>query len=380
MKIAVVASWPRSLLNFRGPLLSAMAKGGHEVIAFGPVAPTPILDRLRSLGLSGYRAIPLDRAGMNPVRDLGTVMKLVAEFRSLRPDLVFAYTAKPVVYGSLAARVARVPRVFPLITGLGYAFTDQGDLGMRRRLLNRVLTELYRLALGSATAVFFQNRDDRELFLELGLVPRHGRAVVTHGSGVDLEHFALAAPRVAPLVFLQLGRLLHAKGVREYVEAAELVARRHPDLRFRFVGGGAFDSPDLIPASTVARWAAGPVEFTDWVEDVRSCVAEASVYVLPSYREGTPRSVLEAMAMGRAIVTTDVPGCRDTVQDGVNGFLVPPRDSRALARAFERFVERPELVAEMGQQSRRLAEERFDVHRVNAQMLEVMGIAGGAPG
>jgi glycosyltransferase involved in cell wall biosynthesis len=371
MKVLVLASYAPSLINFRGQLIADMVAAGHEVIASAPGGEPRVAEALARRGAS-YLPAPIARTGLNPVLDAASIARLAALLRRLAPDLLFAYTHKPVIYGSMAARLARVPRVFPMITGLGYAFTEGRQL--RRRALREITTRLYRASLRKVAGVFFQNPDDMAEFRRLAIVTERHKLVRVNGSGVDVEHFKAAPPPLEGPVFLLIARLLRDKGIGEYVEAARRLRARHPAARFRLVG--ALDSnPAAFSADEVARWRAeGVIDYLGEAADVRPCLAESTVYVLPSYREGTPRTVLEAMACGRAVITTDAPGCRETVTQGDNGFLVPVGDAGALAAAMERFILRPELALAMGARSRALAEQKYDVRRVNAVMLDAMGL------
>jgi glycosyltransferase involved in cell wall biosynthesis len=254
-----------------------------------------------------------------------------------------------------------------MIVGVGFLFPDPGQPGGgRRRMLRRVVTGLYQRALSHAHQVIFLNRDDRAEFLSRGLVAE-SRAGVLGGIGVDLNTWVPALPVRAPVTFLLVARLLREKGILEYVAAARRVRAQHPDVCFLLVGG--LDSnPGGLSRAEVQSWVQdGILEWPGYVE-VRPWLARASVFVLPSYREGVPRSTQEAMAMGRAVITTDVPGCRETVEDGVNGYLVRVRDVDALVQAMLRFVRDPELIATMGAASRRMAEARFDVHEINGRL------------
>lgn len=369
-RVAVLGSLPESLINFRGPLLAAMVEAGHEVHALSPPAEPALVKALADLGVR-HHAVPLARTGLNPLRDLESLLALRALFRRLRPDRLLAYTIKPVIYGCLAARWAGVPHRYAMITGLGYAFAGRGARG---RLLGRVARSLYRLALTGAEGVFFQNRDNRQVFLEQGLLRGPEQGVLIDGSGVDLDRYA-PAPLPGELSFLMIARLLRDKGVVEYVEAARRVKVRHPQVRFR-LAGWIDDNPAAISKADLEGWVAeGVVDYLGHLEDVRPAIAQCAVYVLPSYHEGMPRTVLEAMAMARPIITTDVPGCRETVNEGENGFLVPAGDAAALARAMGRFLETPGILPGQAAASRRMAEARFDVRRVNQVILRTMGLA-----
>ncbi len=368
-RIVVVAGLPSSLVNFRGPLIEAMRANGHEVHAAGPPADAHTLEWLSARGVA-YHPVELARTGLSVAGDIGTFLGLRRVFRAVRPDVVFAYTIKPVVYGMLAAASAGAPRRYALVTGLGFAFTD-GDGSGKRRLSQAIASLLYAVALRLATGVFFQNPDDAALFRARRLLPARLQPRIVNGSGVDLAQFPVAPQPPAPR-FLMISRLVADKGVREFVAAARIVRRRRPDATFDLVGP-TDPNPAAIPASLIPDAVAdGAVVYHGETRDVRPFLANASVYVLPSYREGTPRTVLEAMATGRAVITTDAPGCRETVRDGDNGFLVPVRDADALARAMLRLIEDPALGAEMGRRARARCEEKYDVRKVNAAMLDHM--------
>ncbi len=371
MRIGVVGGVARSLINFRGPLLRAMIERGHEVIACAPDISDEVSASLSKMGVKKCYSIPLWRTGMNPFHDFKTYNSLRSIFEKERPDCVLSYTIKPVIYGSLAAQAVNVPGVFSMITGLGYAFTSTT---IKQRFLRAVVQPLYRQALKGNTVVFFQNPDDQALFVDRRLVRDVSRTVVINGSGVDLEYYSRAEPVTERIVFLLIARLLRDKGIYEYVEAAKQIKAKYPEIIFQLVG--PLDSnPSAISPTTVEAWhKEGIIEYLGEAKDVRPHIGAASVYVLPSYREGTPRTVLEAMAMGRPIITTDAPGCRETVRDGINGFLVPVKDVRRLVEAMERFIENPSLIPKMGEESWKVATEKYDVRKVNAAILDVMGL------
>lgn len=374
MRFLLIASYPDSLLHFRGPLLDALLAQGHTVHVGAPDLSLgcPVVQDLEAKGLQVH-SIPMHRTGMSPLADLVTLLHLHQLMRRIRPDYVLGYTVKPVIYGSLAAWLASVPHRFALITGLGYVFQGQEDSSSSRVLLRSLVQQMYALALNHTHKVFFQNPDDQTLFRTLRILPPSLPSFVVNGSGVDVDEYAVA-PLPSEPRFLMIARLLGDKGVREYVAAARLVRARHPEAVFGLVGW-IDENPSAISQQELDAWQAeGVIRYLGKLEDVRPAIADCSVYVLPSYREGTPRTVLEAMAMGRAIITTDAPGCRETVIDGDNGLLVPVKAVAELAAAMLRFVEEPGLAAQMGSRSRRIAEEKYDVHRVNAVMLQEMGI------
>lgn len=372
-RVAVIGSHAHYLVNFRGALIQAMKAHGHEVLALAPDFDAGTRSDLTAIGVRPVD-ISLSRTGLNPVRDVRDFFGLNARMRQLRPDVVLAFTIKPVVYGLLAASMARVPRRFALITGLGYTFSEGGS--RRDRIVQTTARQLYRVALRGADAVFMQNPDDVDEFVARRIVSRK-KVVPVNGSGVDLDAWPLMDLPDPPVTFTLAARLLGEKGVREYVAAARQVKAKHPETRFLLLGG-LDTNPSAIGRTEVMSWVAeGVVEWPGHVE-MRPRLAQTSVFVLPSYREGVPRSTQEAMAAGRPVITTDSPGCRETVVAGENGYLVPPRDVDSLAAAMLKFVENPQQIAVMGRNSRRLAEERFDVRAINQKMLSVMGLDGTA--
>ena len=367
-RVVVFGSYAPSLTKFRGPLLEELARRGHRVFAMAPGITEEIAEEVRSLGATPVE-VALGRGSLNPLRALATARQLKRLMRELRPDAVIAYTVTPVVLGAAAAK-REGARFVALITGLGYAFTGGRE---PKRLLSFVLGRLmYRRALRWSDVAVFQNPDDRDEFRRLGLLPKHLPTAVINGSGVDLSQFP-PAEMPPGTSFLMIARFLKDKGVREFGAAAEQLRKEHPDIPVRLVGW-LDQSPDAIDQAELDRIDAAGVELVGKLEDVRPAIAACSVYVLPSYREGTPRSVLEAMAMGRAIVTTDAPGCRETVVDGENGFLVPPRDAQSLYRAMKRFADEPGLALEMGRRSREIAEAKYDSEKVTGELLRHAGL------
>lgn len=372
MRFLLIAGFAESILVFRGPLIRALMASGYtvHVAAPGLAAESEIGRVLADMGIVAHD-IRLRRSGVNPIEDVGTLLQLKSLMKEIRPDVALGYTIKPVIYGAFAARLAGVPRFYALITGLGHAFMSGGARGPLRRLVQG----LYAAALRHTKLVFFQNPDDEALFRSIPILDRRTPSQVVHGSGVDIAMYGETRIPEGTPSFLLIARLLGDKGVREYVAAARKVRASHPDVRFALVGW-IDENPSAISQQELDGWIAdGTIDFMGRLSDVRPAIAQSSVYVLPSYREGTPRTVLEAMAMGRPVITTDAPGCRETVQHGVNGYLVPVRAVDELAAAMLQFVRNPELVQSMGRASRRLAQEKYDVHKVNEVMLRSMGIA-----
>jgi glycosyltransferase involved in cell wall biosynthesis len=374
MRIAVIGVYARGLLAFRGDLLRTMAQAGHAVLAITPDHDQVVRDELREMGVR-YDVVAMQRNGLDPIGDLRATFALRRMLMDFGPDVTLCYAAKPVVFGSVAARMARVPTRSAMITGVGSVLGAR--TGLRGRLMGLALRALYSVSLRQDQVVFFQNRDDMSLFVGRRLVGKGQRRVLIHGSGVDLESFRTAPLPPPPVTFLFVGRLIGDKGIREFVNAARLVGAAHPDARFQ-VAGSPDTNPTAISARELEAWEAeGHVTFHGEVEDVRPLLAESHVLVLPSYGEGMPRSVLEAMAMARPVIATDVPGCRDAVEDGRTGYLVPPRDPGSLATAMRRALESPNELESMGRAGRARAEALFDVRSVNRDILSTLGI--GAP-
>lgn len=379
MKFLMVSSYLPSVLNFRGKLLEAIRQQGYEIHIIAPdLASFPDeQQKLISLGYTVYD-IPMQRTGTNPVADLSTLFALYQLIHKIKPDCVLSYTIKPVIYGSLAAWLAKVPKRFSLITGLGYAFQNV-EKNSKRSIFQKLVHGLYQQALSHCSKAFFQNPDDLALFRDLQLLRAEIPAVVVNGSGVNVSDFnvmplPLNNQRQVKISFLLIARLLGDKGVREYAEAAAIIKRNNPDIEFNLVGW-IDENPAAIKQEELDAWVqTNTIKYWGKLSDVRPAIAESSVYVLPSYREGTPRTVLEAMAMGRAIITTDAPGCRETVIDGDNGYLVAIKSVQGLVNAMTNFLEQPELAVQMGQRSREIALNKYDVHQVNKHMMKEMGL------
>ena len=371
MRVVIVGALPESLLNFRGELLSELVSEGHEVIALANKATPALVASLKDFGVC-FNSFPVQRNGMNPLQDLKTFLALRRKFHDLNPDVVMAYTIKPIIWGGFALRNMSHVRFYALITGLGFAFHIKGGLC---GLLTKVVITLYKAALVRASGVIFQNRDNQNEFVQHKIIPE-SRCSIVNGSGVNLTHFKQKSTFPEGCVFLTLGRLLGDKGFREYATAAALVKKRYPDVVFKLVGPND-PSPDSIPVNEVQSWhEKGWIEYCGATNDVRPFLEECSVFVLASYHEGMPRTVLEAMSVGRPILTTDVPGCRETVDPGENGFLVPKADAKALAERMIWFIENSDKWKTMGIKSREIAEERFDVRKVNDKLISILGLKG----
>ncbi|MBD8896335.1 glycosyltransferase family 4 protein [Desulfovibrio desulfuricans] len=378
MKIIVLGNQTKAMSNFWSVLIRHMRRAGHEVVCCAPPGDADAEAALAAQG-ARLRHYSLDRKGLNPLSDLRTTRELFSLFRDEKPDLLFASTIKPVIYGCMAARAAGVPHVYATITGLGYAF--EADTFFKK-CVNRLGRLLYRVALSGAEGVFFQNQDDITVFRQSGILGRNARVLTARGTGVDTKRFAPSPlpgysadgrPSGSP-VFLLVARLLEAKGLPEYAEAARLLKARYPDARFQVLGPPEKGLGSVSMEQMDAWQKQGCIEYLGETRDVRPYVAAAHVLVLPSWREGTPTSIMEGMSMGRPAVVTDAPGCREVVRDGVNGYLVPVRNPQALAGAMESFITSPESIARMGQAGRELALSEFDAEKVAARILEDMRV------
>ncbi|EJL6783726.1 glycosyltransferase family 4 protein [Vibrio alginolyticus] len=369
MNVIVIGTLPASLFNFRGQLLLRLVEKSKLVIAMASGASSQEVTSVEVLGCK-YVDYPVIRSGLNPIKDLLTFFRLKSEFRKVKPEVILAYTIKPIIWGGLAARFSSNNSFYALVTGLGYAFQPGGRL---KAALIWFVRHLYKMALKESKAVIFQNPDNMKTFIDLGIVSSE-RCHLVNGSGVDLSHFEKDPLPQEPR-FLLIARLLGDKGIREYAKAAELVKQKYPNATFDLVGPED-PSPDGIDILEInALHDKGVIHYYGATSDVRPFIKGCSIFVLPSYHEGMPRTVLEAMAMGRPILTTDVPGCRETVIDGENGWLVEKANAEQLAEKMIWFIENQDKWQEMGKSSHDMAYEKFDVHKVNAEILKIMGLS-----
>jgi glycosyltransferase involved in cell wall biosynthesis len=371
-KIFIISHYAGSIINFRGPFISELIKWKSTVMVFAPDLTEDFKRDIQRLGAVAA-SFSLDRTGLNFFKDILTTIELFKKFRKLSPDVVFTYSAKTNVWGILAATFASVPHRVAMVEGMGYVFTHSHSYAkLKNRILRVLLSALYRITFKMAHKVIVLNPDDaKELQDRCGL--SQNKIVLLGGIGVPLKDWPWHPPHFKPLTFTLIARLLREKGVMEFLQAAQQIKAHRPEVRFCILGG-LDDNPGALNKTDIQPWLdAGIVEWPGQV-DVKPWLAKTSVYVLPSYREGVPRSTQEAMAMGRPIITTDVPGCRETLVQGINGLLVPPRDVPALTHAMMQFVEHPEWLAPMGQASRRIAEEKFDVRVINQKLMDVLGV------
>lgn len=373
MKIFLVANTAWSLVNFRAGLMRALVANGHEVVAVAPFDEHAA--RIEALGVR-FLALSMDNKGTHPLRDLRLLLAFIKLFRRERPDLVISYTIKPVIYASLAARWLHVPAV-SVVTGLGTVF-------LRENLLTILVEWLYRVSQSRVQKIFFLNEDDMQIFRERRLVPV---ALMERlpSEGVDLSHFSSDETNpafgecgvVAPphrLRFLLMARLLWDKGVGEYVEAARQVRQLYPDSQFGLLGFLDAQNQTAISRTQIDEWVQeGVVTYLGVTHDVREAILYSDCVVLPSYREGISRTLLESAAMCRPIITTDVVGCRDVIEDGVTGYLCLPKDSDDLASKIVQMIElTPDERKQMGEQGRKKVEREFDERVVISRYFAVI--------
>jgi glycosyltransferase involved in cell wall biosynthesis len=369
LHVALVCNTAWAIYTYRRGLLRALTQAGARVTVIAPRDRT--FEPLAAMGCDCVE-LPVASKGTNPLHDLRTLLALYRHYRALRPDVVFHYTIKPNIYGSIAAWLARTPSV-AVTTGLGYVFIQKSRAA-------QIAKHLYRFAFRFPREVWFLNRDDEAAFNEQSLLAHPERARLLHGEGVDLEDFPFTPlPARETFAFVLIGRLLWDKGVGEYVEAARTLRARYPHARFQLLGPVGVDNPSAISRDEVAAWEReGVIEYLGETTDVRPYIADADCVVLPSYREGVPRTLMEASAMGRPIVATDVPGCREVVADGVNGLLCEARDATSLAASLARMLDLGNAErAAMAGRGRKKIEKEFDervvVQRYRELIREITG-------
>lgn len=365
-RLLFVVNNPAFFLSHRLPLALAAQRAGYDVHV--ATMDGDSVTRIQALGLT-HHVIPMTRSGNNPIQELQTVWALYRLFRRIRPDVVHLVTIKPVLYGGVAARLARVPGTVSAVSGLGFVFVAKG---MKATLVRQVVKLLYRFALGHPNSrVVFQNGSDRDVLRGLGVV-RDAQVVMIRGSGVNLSDYAAVSEPAPPVVALMVARLLRDKGVMEFVEAARLLRQKGANVRMQLVGSIDAGNPASFTQADVQAWQQeGIIEALGERSDIAELYATSHMAVLPSYREGLPRSLIEAAACSRAVVTTDVPGCRDAIEPDVTGLLVPSHDARALADAIGRLADDDALRQRMGTAGRELAEREFDIDDVCRKHVEI---------
>lgn len=378
MNIVIIGTVASSFLGFRVDLLKLLLKKKHTVYVFTSEYSKEQLSLIKSLG-----AIPvtykLNRGGINPLIDIKATYELSKKIKNIAPDLVFCYFSKPVIFGTLAAKLAKVPKVIGMLEGLGYTFTDQPEgLSKKTQLIKSVQVFLYKVALPQLDKLIFLNPDDPKDLLEHYSI-KVKRVEVLGGIGLKLNNYPYEPEPIEsinlPVKFLFIGRLLKEKGIHDFIGAVKKVKQRYPDTQFTVLGEidhanlGALKQSELDELISL-----NIINYPGQVDNVQDWITDSHVFVLPSYREGVPRSTQEAMAIGRAVITTDVPGCRETVIDGVNGFLVEKWNPQALAEKMIYFIEHPEEIKKMGYESYKIAQDKFDADKVNKRLIDMLGL------
>ena len=376
MKIIIISTVASSFLLFRKDLIVELLRRKHQVYVFTSEYTEDELKKIQAIG-----AIPvtydLQRGGLNPLLDIKTVYLLSREIKKIAPNIVLSYFSKPVIFGTLAAKMVKVPNIIGMLEGLGYTFTEQPDgLTKKMQLVKQMQITLYRFALPLLDTLIFLNHDDPKDLLYTHSI-NVNNVEILGGIGLNLKYYPYhpISNSKSTINFLFIGRLLREKGIHDFVAAAKIVKQSYSDVKFIVLGSIDSSNPGALQQSELDRLISlDIINYPGQVDNVQRWIADSHVFVLPSYREGVPRSTQEAMAIGRAIITTDVPGCRETVVDGVNGFLIEKWNIQALAEKMIYFIEHPEQIQKMGYESYKIAQEKFDADKVNRRLLKLMGL------
>ena len=366
--IIVLSSYTPSLFWYRIDMMKCFIDRGYDVYAVADQPESEWSVKFSDLGIK-YKQIFIQRNGMNPFKDMRTIKCIVDLYREIKPHKVFTYQAKSTIYGGIAARIIGGLDVYPMIGGVGSIYLSNT---LKARLIRTIVNFEYRIALRKSATVFFQNNDDLATFRDNKII-KNQKVCMISGSGVNTQLFY---PMEFPneISFLFTARLIKDKGIYEYLQACKMLKQDYCNVKCSIVG--PYDTnPTAVTAEELKPYIDNSIiQYFGNQEDVRPFIQQSSVFVLPSYREGTPKAVLEAMSCGRAVITTDSPGCKETVVDGVNGYLVPVKDADAIYKKMKYFVENPDLVETMGKESRNIVEKKFDVRIVNSVICEAMGL------
>lgn len=364
--LLVLGSSAKTLASLRGNLINSLSEKNLNIILTSSKPDPGDLDLFKNSNNINFRSIYLKRNSLNIFNDFKTILDIFFLIKTIRPKFILAYGIKLIIWSGLISNIFK-NQFYALITGTGYSFEGKS---IKRKLLTLSVIFLYKFALKNSKSVIFHNNDNRNLFVSRGIVPKTKTHVV-NGSGVDLEKFNLTAIPKGDTHFLCIARLLGEKGLREYAAAAKIVKKKFPNVVFNLVGP-IDPSPDGISLTEVKSWSSYII-YNGSTNDVRPFIKISHVFVLPSFHEGMPNTTLEAMAMGRPIITTDAVGCKDTVKNTINGFKVPVGSIEELAEKMIWFIENPDKLEPMGFASRKIVEENFSLHKINSEMLEIMG-------
>lgn len=368
-KFILISPKNRTAYNFRGDLVRSIIAKGYDVIVTGPNDEG--IDRIEDLG-ARFIEVPMNKNGLNPIADLKYLWQLRSIMKREKVEASLGYTIKPFLYGAIAAKLAGVKNINSMVAGAGYLFASNT---FKAKLIRFLTSPLYKIGFGCANNVIFQNIDDLNEFVEKGLVKRK-KCHVVNGSGVNMTKYVPAPYPETPSFFF-LGRLVHSKGGMDFAEAAKIVKAEHPEARFMILGKLEKDLPDaILPEELIPCVDDGTIELFPETDNIPQYYAMTSVFVLPTaYREGTPRVILEAMASARAIITTNTPGCKETVVEGENGFFTAIHDPGDLAKKMIFFIIHPEKVSEYGQKSYVICKNKYEVSIINKRMFEIMKLA-----
>lgn len=371
MRVLLIGNKSETIILFREKVISLLVSKGIDVNTLTIDCNDNNFDKIRNMGAIPY-SYNFSRSGINPLSDFINTYKLSKKIKKISPDIILCFFPKPVIFGSFAAYFAGVKNIYLLLEGLGFCFTKHlvSD-SWRKKLLRTVQTYLYKVSLPLANKVLFLNGNDYDDLIVKNKIRIRGREIIG-GIGVNTEYYGYVEPAINNIHFGMVSRLLVEKGVREFVEAAKIIKSKYPSVRFS-IAGSIDDNPGGINQLQVDQWMSeGHVEFLGQISEIKSYLEEISVFVLPSYREGVPRSTQEAMSIGRAVITTDVPGCRETIIDSYNGYMIPPWDVTALVDAMTAFIEYPERIVSMGQASRKIAVEKFDEKDASEKLIGIL--------
>ncbi len=360
----IVATSGVSLTNFRGTFIRELVAAGYRVVCVSIESPEEMSSSIEILGAE-YQQVGGTRTGIGFFSGVKMIKEYYRLFKKLSPKQCFLYMSKPIAFGSLAAVLAKVPHINILVNGMENAYYRTG---LKDAVVRFVMSNFYRFAAQHSDNVFFQNNDDMAYFSNHNMLPKNN-ATVVGGSGVDMEYFALQPLPEEPVV-LMTSRLLWSKGIGEFLEAVKIVKEKHQEVKVLLVGGLDHNDEALTQAELDKYIRKYDIEYCGYASDVRPYLNRCSIYVLPSYHEGLPRSILEAMAVGRPIITTDVPGCRETVENGINGYLIPAKNAVALAEKIMLLVKYPDMRRNMAEKSHQMCQEKFEVHKVNSELLK----------
>ncbi|OCL91216.1 glycosyltransferase family 4 protein [Aliarcobacter thereius] len=374
MKIALIGTVAQSAILFRKDMIIALKEKNHEVFVFCTDFTPDSKKQIESLGAVAID-YTLNRAGLNPFKDIKDTLNLSKKLKELKIDISFSYFVKPVIFGTIASKLAGVKKRFAMLEGLGYVFTDlPNGVSRKQKFLRFVQVLLYKISMPLLDKIIFLNPDDPKDLIEKYKI-KVKKVEVLGAIGLNLDEYSYTKAPKDKIRFIFIGRLLAEKGIFEYMKAAKILKKDFTEVEFVVLGGLDEQNPGGLKKEELEELLKeNIIIYPGFVKDVNKYIENSSVFLLPSYREGVPRSTQEAMAIGRAVITTDVPGCRETVIDGLNGFLIPPFKEVELANAMKKFIENPKLIEQMGDESYKIAKDKFDAKKVNEKLIKVLEI------